>query len=214
MYQRIDGSQWRHVFIVGDLHGCLNAFAAALRAHHFDPWQDMVISVGDLIDRGPDSPGCLRLLNRPWFFAVRGNHEEMALDALREGDRQLWWLNGSAWFAKLSETAQANVKPLLLSCEKLPLIIELHANGQTIVIAHADYPSAQYRWQQPVDEHQVVWSRDRLNRHMRGQGGSIAGADAFYFGHTPLKTPLDFANQHYIDTGAVFGNRLTLVQVQ
>lgn len=214
MYQRIDGSQWRHIFIVGDLHGCLHQFAAALRAQRFNPLQDAVISVGDLIDRGPDSPGCLRLLAHPWFFAVRGNHEEMAIEALREGDRQLWWLNGGAWFARLSQTAQGNVKTQLLGCEKLPLIIELHASGKTIVIAHADYPDARYCWLQPVDKHEVVWSRERLNRHMRGKSQAIEGADAFYFGHTPLKTPLDFANQHYIDTGAVFGNRLTLVQVQ
>ncbi|VDZ72902.1 serine/threonine protein phosphatase 1 [Atlantibacter hermannii] len=49
MYQRIDASQWRAVYIVGDLHGCLREFAQALRGVRFDPWQDLVISVGDVI---------------------------------------------------------------------------------------------------------------------------------------------------------------------
>lgn len=40
------------------------------------------------------------------------------------------------------------------------------------------------------------------------------GADHFWFGHTPLKRRYDSDNQHYIDTGAVFGGELTLVALQ
>lgn len=214
MYQHIDGSHWRHIYIVGDLHGCLTQFTGALRTQRFDPWRDAVISVGDLIDRGPDSPGCLSLLDKPWFFAIRGNHEAMALEAVQHHDSQLWLLNGGQWYQALDGETKREAGRRLQACESLPLIIELHTDGQRIVVAHADYPSQQYAWQKPVDAHQVVWSRERLNRHMRGVGEEIAGADAFYFGHTPLKTALSFFNQHYIDTGAVFGNRLTMVRVQ
>jgi len=63
---------------------------------------------------------------------------------------------------------------------------------------------------QPLDWQQVVWSRQRLE----AMGAGIRGADAFYFGHTPLKQPLTIANLHYIDTGAVFGNHLTMVQIK
>ena len=42
----------------------------------------------------------------------------------------------------------------------------------------------------------------------------IAGADEFYFGHIPVKDPKQFKNQNYIDTGAVFGGRLTMVQIK
>lgn len=44
MYQRIDGENWRHIYIVGDLHGCLTKLVAQLIACNFDPWQDLVIS--------------------------------------------------------------------------------------------------------------------------------------------------------------------------
>lgn len=83
-----------------------------------------------------------------------------------------------------------------------------------VVIAHADYPASYYALGQDVDWQQVVWSRDRLGRHQRGASANIAGASDFYFGHTPLEQPLHVANQHYIDTGAVFGNCLTLVKLQ
>ncbi|MCT4710489.1 metallophosphoesterase [Enterobacteriaceae bacterium H11S18] len=214
MYQRIDGDGWRHIYIVGDLHGCLSKMVSQLKAHHFDPWQDLIISVGDVIDRGPDSPGCLALLDKRWFRAVRGNHEEMAVDALEQGDRMLWVMNGGDWFRGLSESCQARVSERLRHCSELPLIIELHTGRKTLVVAHADYPSSHYAWNKQVDKHRLVWSRERLNRHMQGKGENISGADEFYFGHTPLKEAAHYHNQHYIDTGAVFGNRLTLVQVQ
>lgn len=214
MYQRIEGEDWRHIFIVGDLHGCLAKLLALLKKHHFDPWQDLLISVGDVIDRGPDSPGCLALLDKPWFKAVRGNHEDMAVEALEYGNRMLWVMNGGDWFRELAAGHQERVREALLHCHNLPLIIELHAQDQTFVIAHADYPSSHYAWNKPVDERRLVWSRERLNRNMLGKGEIISGADQFYFGHTPLKEAAHYYNQNYIDTGAVFGNKLTMVQLQ
>ncbi|MBK4713814.1 MULTISPECIES: metallophosphoesterase [Tenebrionibacter/Tenebrionicola group] len=214
MYQRINGAAWRHIWLVGDLHGCLALFARHLRRLRFNPWSDLVISVGDLIDRGPDSPGCLALLDKPWFRAVRGNHEEMAMDALRSEDVSAWSLNGGNWFRQLDKLARAQVQARLYRCAELPLIIELHVQGKTEIVAHADYPSDSYVWGKPVDRQRVVWGRERITRHLRGEGKAIAGADRFWFGHTPLQEPLHFYNQHYIDTGAVFGNRLTLVQMQ
>ena len=61
---------------------------------------------------------------------------------------------------------------------------------------------------------QVLWRRQRLADHFAGRHGAIAGADHFWFGHTPLKRRYDSDNQHYIDTGAVFGGELTLVALQ
>lgn len=48
----------------------------------FDFKKDRLFAVGDLCDRGPDSLGCLALLLEPWFFAVRGNHEDALLQYL------------------------------------------------------------------------------------------------------------------------------------
>ncbi len=67
-------------YVVGDLHGCFSLLERLLEAVDFDPNCDRLFSVGDLIDRGPDSLRCLELLAEPWFFAVQGNHEYMLLD--------------------------------------------------------------------------------------------------------------------------------------
>ena len=49
IYQRIDGTQWRHVWVVGDIHGCFSILMAKLRQYRFDPWQDLLVSVGMLL---------------------------------------------------------------------------------------------------------------------------------------------------------------------
>lgn len=214
MYQRIYGCDWRNIWLVGDLHGCFARMMAALRERKFDPYQDLLLSVGDLIDRGPQSAECLDLLRYRWVYAVRGNHEQMALEALADGDMRLWEMNGGDWYTQRAASQKQRLTALIARCRRLPLIIELHSGEQVHVIAHADYPAAVYRWQRIVDEQQVMWRRQRLTDHLAGRHGAIAGADHFWFGHTPLKRRYDSDNQHYIDTGAVFGGELTLVALQ
>lgn len=213
-YQYLNGENWQKIWIVGDLHGCRSQLDTLLQAHDFDKQQDLLISVGDLIDRGPDSLGCLTLLEEPWFRCVRGNHEEMALNALQGHESQLWEMNGGGWFWQLKGAEVITARHALNRLKEIPLILHLQLEERIVVIAHADYPAEHYAWEQAVNWHDVVWSRRRIDGLQQGRRDTIPGADAFYFGHTPLQHRLDVDNLHYIDTGAVFGNYLTLVQVQ
>ncbi|MHB7568174.1 protein-serine/threonine phosphatase [Citrobacter braakii] len=206
-YQRVEATRWRHVWVVGDIHGCFSLLMAKLRLCHFDPWQDLLVSVGDVIDRGPDSLRCLKLLRKRWIITVRGNHEQMGLDALATGEQFLWFMNGGSWFAQAEQPAATAA---LETCRQLPWILELRCQNGIHVIAHADYPDDNYQWQKEVDLQRVLWDRTRL----MNKGNGIRGADHFWFGHTPLRQRVDHENLHYIDTGAVFGGELTLVQLQ
>ncbi|MGU3523224.1 protein-serine/threonine phosphatase [Enterobacteriaceae bacterium C23F] len=214
MYQRVDGNSWQHIWLTGDLHGCFEQLMSALKARQFNPYKDLLISVGDLIDRGPDSLKCLELIGEKWVTAIRGNHEQMAMEALKHRQLPLWELNGGEWFEQSSPAEQEKARRLLMECEQLPWIIEVDTAAGTHVVAHADYPASHYHWEQEVDWHRVLWDRQRLSDHLAGQHSPIDGADHFWFGHTPLKRRYDALNQHYIDTGAVFGGSLTLVQLQ
>lgn len=71
-------------FVVGDLHGCVEHLRVLLRHVGFDESADRLFSVGDLVDRGPDTPGSLELLKAPWFYPVMGNHDAMLLAVLME----------------------------------------------------------------------------------------------------------------------------------
>ncbi|WP_421355176.1 metallophosphoesterase [Pseudocitrobacter faecalis] len=215
LYQRIHGDLWRNIWVVGDLHGCYALLMQHLERIAFQPMQDLLISVGDLIDRGSEDVECLMMLNQPWFRAVRGNHEEMMLDALEgNGHTNLWVANGGGWYFDLNVNEQHRVKALLYRIAELPLIIEVVTGDKKMVICHADYPDDHYAFNKPVDPFQVVWNRQRINRAQRGSMCLIGGADQFFFGHTPVSKPFKSANQLYIDTGAVFCGNLTLVQLQ
>ncbi|MEE3662452.1 metallophosphoesterase [Brenneria sp. g21c3] len=214
MYRRISGDDYQRIFVVGDIHGCYQALLDALATRQFDRQTDLLISVGDLIDRGPDSPACLALLDEPWFTAVCGNHEQMAREALSEDNGWLWSRNGGSWYSALDDADKRIVAGRIAQTADLPLVIDVDIGGRHYVIAHADYPADDYAFGKAVDEDELVWGRNRITRAMAGEGDKIAGAHLFIFGHTPLHKPLIFFNQLYIDTGAVFGGRLTLIQLR
>ncbi|HDH1394523.1 TPA: metallophosphoesterase [Klebsiella quasipneumoniae subsp. similipneumoniae] len=214
IYQRINGEEWRRVLVCGDLHGCYTNLMNRLDAVGFDPAQDLLISVGDLIDRGIENVECLDLINQPWFRAVRGNHEQMMLDAVMGSGSILYWMqNGGSWFYNLDADQQILAKSLVSKAAALPLIIEVEKGGKKFVICHADYPHDEYEYGKPVDSQQAIWSRERISLSIDGFSSSISGADLFIFGHTPALQPMRIKNQLYIDTGAVFNGNLTLYEL-
>lgn len=215
IYQRIDGSAYRNIWVVGDLHGCYTLLMSKLDEVGFDTTQDLLISVGDLIDRGTENVECMELITFPWFRAVRGNHEQMMLDGLSEhGNVNHWMANGGGWFFYLDYDKERLAKALVHKVAELPLIIEMVSGDKKYVICHADYPHNEYEFGKPVNAEQVIWNRERVSDAWDGIGSQITGADEFIFGHTPAKNPLKYWNQSYIDTGAVFCGNLTLRQLQ
>lgn len=83
-----------NTYVFGDIHGRARQLREILEAVDYDERHDRVIFVGDLIDRGDESPEvveCVLQLRRrnPNVVCLRGNHEQMLLDLLDYGD-PLW----------------------------------------------------------------------------------------------------------------------------
>lgn len=213
-YRCISGDDYRHVWVVGDLHGCYQQLKQQLIARKFDERCDLLIAVGDLIDRGTDSAACLALLDAPWFISVTGNHECMAQAVLRGESRDHWRNNGGGWYFDLSPVHRHSIDRLIQLSASLPHVLEVNMQTRLYVIAHADYPSARYGFGLPVNVEEVVWGRTRLRRAQSGDYQRIEGADRFIFGHTPLKKVCTYANQIYLDTGAVYGGPLSMVRLR
>ena len=76
----------RRVF-VGDVQGCRDELERLLQEVGFDPDSDELHPVGDLVNRGPDSLGCLRLLRSLDAGGVLGNHD-LHLLHIAAGTRQ------------------------------------------------------------------------------------------------------------------------------
>ena len=217
MYRRIDGDKFRLIYACGDLHGCYDLFQSELKAIDFDPNQDLMLSVGDLVDRGAQNLQCLALINEPWFESVKGNHEELMYNALLgdDGDADYWWhINGGSWDAGLFHEEKHQLMGLARQVPDLPLVIHLQLGRRTVVVAHADYPLDRYEFGLPVDPQMVIWNRLRIQKIQCGMSCGIVGADLFIFGHTILPGPLPHENLLYIDTGAVRSGILTIAKVK
>ncbi len=99
---------------IGDVHGCGAALAAVLAEVGPRP-DDLVVTLGDYVDRGPDSAGVIRTLlalaGRCHLIPIRGNHDQMMLDARRdEHYRRLWLsLGGDATLASYGGGTLADV---------------------------------------------------------------------------------------------------------
>jgi serine/threonine protein phosphatase 1 len=80
---------------IGDIHGCLVALDELIKCAKPAP-DDTLIVLGDLVDRGPDTRGVLNRLielkRSLRVICIRGNHEEMMVEARRGGssDRKMW----------------------------------------------------------------------------------------------------------------------------
>jgi serine/threonine protein phosphatase 1 len=88
------------ILAIGDIHGCAQAFEALLDVVRPAP-EDLIVTLGDYIDRGPSTRAVLdrlvSLRQSHRLFALRGNHEQMMLEA-RE-NREVcssWLLSGGA----------------------------------------------------------------------------------------------------------------------
>lgn len=137
------------------------------------------------------------------------------IDAVSPGGMPYHWVrNGGAWFFNLDYDQERLAKSLVRKAAELPLIIELVTGDRKVVICHADYPHNEYAFDKPLPEEMVIWNRGRIGNSQNGEVREIKGADLFIFGHTPARMPLRFANQYYIDTGAVFCGNLTIRQLQ
>ncbi|MGH7283562.1 MAG: metallophosphoesterase [Polyangiaceae bacterium] len=72
--------------IVGDVHGCSVELEALLDQVHFD-FGDLLVFVGDVVAKGPDSLGALDVVRRTGAILVRGNHEDRILDWKKNPDK-------------------------------------------------------------------------------------------------------------------------------
>ena len=76
--QEIKGRLWT----CGDIHGCYSLLMNTLSQVGFDFENDLLVAVGDLVDRGPQNLECIELLDQSWFTSIRGNHEDLCINGL------------------------------------------------------------------------------------------------------------------------------------
>lgn len=211
-------------FVVGDIHGCYNLLRTALSRVGFEQDRDRLFSVGDLVDRGPESEYVLEWLAQPWFHPVRGNHEDMVIRWLKShpADRArdaFYRTNGGGWFIDLGNRQQEKI---VRAFEKLPIAIEVETRSGTVGIVHADCPASSWAgFMALLDSasldvrnaalHLALWNRDRYREDRQAR---IEDRRAVIVGHTPTDNVVALGYIYYIDTYGWANGRFTLMDLE
>jgi len=199
-------------YIIGDLHGCYDLLIEKMYEIGFDKKIDRLFSVGDLIDRGSKSLDCLKLIHETWFFPVQGNHEDMMLSVVLDNESpNLWLMNGGEWSLSVNGDELSGLAFRVR--ESVPYSITVETKNGDIGICHAQPPSIDWRNAVDPDEKDIkimLWSRSWIIDKEQN------GVDFIYktfHGHTPDEI-VNIANTNFIDTGAFYTGKLTLLELK
>ena len=203
-------------FALGDLHGQYKRLMTMLVNLKFDFSKDRLFSLGDFIDRGPSSQECLELLNEPWFYSVKGNHEDLLVKTFEdESMRPVWNANGGAWANNIGRDALAKYKTMLCN---LPLVIIIGTGKDRVNLIHAEFFGTDKKLDAgnypPIIFQQLLWGRRLINEPAKYRHLSLMSRT--FCGHSVVKSPLKIGSQIYLDTGAGFiekGGKLTICNI-
>jgi serine/threonine protein phosphatase 1 len=194
-------------FIIGDVHGCLKTFQDLID-HAWDKRKEILIQLGDLIDRGAFSPQtllyCIELENLypDNTLFLRGNHEQMMLDFYDDMSTS-WLANGGRNTLLQFESARLNTRDILPWLKHRNLFFE----SEYIYVSHAGMAINATDTGNPRNQNGLLWHRGPLQNLGKTQ----------IIGHTPLNDGKPSYNAKSdswnIDTGAYKGICLTGIKL-
>ena len=193
--------------VIGDVHGCAAELSELLSKIGVVS-SDEVVFVGDLVARGPDSRGVLRIVRELGARAVRGNHEERLLAARIATQRgEPWPKIGKSHAALAKEFDESEWRQL----EALPLHLDLESHALRIVHAGVD-PARRWDEQDPwLVTHMRSLLEDGTPSDRWGPpwGAVYRGPPHIVFGHNAQRVPQIHPHATGIDTACVYGGALT-----
>ncbi|MGQ0466425.1 MAG: polynucleotide kinase-phosphatase [Sporichthyaceae bacterium] len=219
--------------VVGDVHGCRAELEELLTTLGYGLVRDELgrpvdaippagrkaVFVGDLVDRGPDSPGVLRLVmgmvDTGNAFCVPGNHENKLVRALDGANVQV-----THGLAETLEQLGAEDPAFKAQARAFcyGLVSHLVLDGGRLVVAHAGLKEAYHgrassRVRSFALYGDTTGETDEFGLPVRYPwADDYRGRAMVLYGHTPTPEPEWINNTMCLDTGAVFGGKLTALR--
>lgn len=207
-------------YVIGDIHGCLSELSRLIGALPLTR-NDLVVFLGDYIDRGPDSQAVVSYLlslkaayDGVEFVFLKGNHEDMFLSYLELGGQHgdMFLPNGgkatlASYGLSPDETNPENVLPALPPdhIEFFQSLSSYHITDPYLCVHAGIRPDRPLSEQQDED---MLWIRNPFIYRSHQLPYTVL------FGHTPQPTVLyDLPYKIGLDTGLVWGNMLTCLEV-
>ncbi len=218
--------------IIGDIHGCFHEFKELTYRLGYDWTSGIPLHsdkrilgfVGDLTDRGPES---LKVIDVVWQLVMvkkqavytPGNHcNKLYRFFLGNKVQVTHGLETTvAEYESLSKKDQQSIRKKFIQLyEKAPLYLVL--DNQKLVIAHAGIKQEYIGKNHAKVKEFVLYGDITGEKHPDGSpvrrdwAKSYHGDFFIVYGHTPVKEPRIINNTYNIDTGAVFGGKLTALR--
>lgn len=189
------------IAVVGDIHGCYDELLELMEKiqlsnHHLKH----IVFVGDYIDRGPKSMQVFDYVRKiSNAVLLKGNHEDMMATELVDDKYAYWAENGG----HQTKTSYNSIEAMYADAVDMKMLPYYFKFGR-VVVSHAGIdPTLKLEEQ---SENNLLWSR-----HAVGYDGDYVDNAFSVFGHTPMRDVIRKKNQMAIDTGCVFGYKLSAV---
>jgi hypothetical protein len=205
----------QRTIVVGDVHGCIDELEAVLAACN---WRagDRLVLVGDLVAKGPDSPGVLALCRARGALAVMGNHDAHVL-RLREVQQGRAEGDGRKPKPEHQQVVDTLTAADWRYLEALPPLLRLGPErpgaADTVVVHAGVVPGIPL----PEQDHDCLLTvrsiRDDGTPTKKIKGRPWAevwqGPEQIVFGHDAVRGLQQYPHATGLDTGCVYGGKLT-----
>lgn len=220
--KRIGLDKSKRHFVVGDIHGRMDAFDNLLESVNYDPENDIIYSVGDIIDRGDKSYEAVCFFSQPNTHCIMGNHEYMVVD---DKWTDCWLQNGGVETIYSLDDNNQSTEWLKDWCSKLPFILDVgdEDDDDAFRLVHAEIP---LDWSEEELQlkllqagvmggdsgiENLIWSRTAIGlaedniANMKPASLDVPVWEGrfeknIYVGHTPINRVIRLHNTTYIDT--------------
>ncbi len=197
----------RRIFAVGDIHGCYGKLTKMLGRLDWAPGRgDLLVFLGDYIDRGPQSyevvETLLELKQRApgEVVTLTGNHERLLLKHLAGSTEEYLYRNGLQATLDSYRRAVERIADAPAHVDFFKALPLSHETEKYIFVHAGLRPGRSLAEQDPED---LVWIREPFLNSDYDFGRTVV------FGHTPMDRPRVASGRLGLDTGAVYGGPLT-----
>lgn len=210
----------KRTIFVSDVHGCLVELKQLQAKLNYNPDEDRMILLGDLIDRGPDSAGVVRYARETKLECIMGNHEHKFIKWFRSQGTRVDVYDKRAFYADLSDQDITYIHDMPLYIE-LEDVVAVHA-GLKPGIAISNQTKDDLMYLRYTDSDRKFISLKKINKLGKEATGAKfwtefwQGPKSVVYGHNVHSyedprieevSPGVFC--YGIDTGCCFGGRLT-----
>jgi len=226
--------------VMGDIHGAYKALLQCLQKSGFDYENDLLIQLGDVVDRYPQSFECVEeLMKIKQLVAIKGNHDDWFDEFSKTDFHPYFWTHGgkgtlSSYLDHAGKsgrlfTTGTGYKSALDSSDIPASHKAFFSNQRPYYVdeenrcfVHAGFNTSLPFLSQKTEDY--YWDRSLWENAVRCQGNGEqfrikAEFKEIYIGHTPttkLNTdqPLTAFNIHNLDTGSGHSGRLTIMDIE